>query len=465
MKQRYLRRLVQALGIVLLLYLLFVLISFIVQPLFAKRTPGQGLTGPSAQPDTEQVLCIDDNNDALLWRLKAIESARHEITLSTFQLGTAHSGMDIMAALQAAAQRGVQVKLIIDGGLNSLGLPGNDLFQALANTENVEIRFYNPISPLKPWKANYRLHDKYLIVDDALYLLGGRNTSDLFLGDYIENQNIDRDLLVYTSHPQADTSIDQVKAYFARVWNEPDNKIIQPKHRRDIPAAAQALQDRYVVLHDEYPQVFAPVDWTAETQPVRQVQLLNNPTAPTFKQAQLWETLQDILADGTEITIQTPYIVCDKAMYQQMTQLAQKRSLRILTNAVENGANPWGCSDYLSHKDNILRTGAEVYEFCGGDSLHAKTILVDDTVSLVGSYNLDMRSTNLNTELMLYVESPALNAELRGKMETAMAASRHIFPDGTQVEGSQFSPPDFGPAKKLLYRVLQVVTRPVRHLL
>ena len=465
MRQHFLRQLLQLAAAALVLYLLFALLSFILQPLFAHRTPAAGLTGPKAQPNTEQVLCIDDNTDALLWRLRAIEAAQENITLSTFQLGTLHSGMDMLAALQAAAQRGVQVRLIIDGGLNARSLTGNDLFQALASTPGVEIRFYNPISLLRPWQANYRLHDKYLIVDDSLYILGGRNTSDLFLGNYIPHQNIDRDLLVYTSQPQADTSLDQVKAYFAQVWAEPTNRIIQPRRREGVSAAKQALQARYAALHDEYPQAFAPVDWAAVTHPARQLQLLHNPTAAARKQPQLWETLLEILQKGQDITIQTPYIVCDKGMYQQLGSLTESRSLHILTNAVENGANPWGCADYLNHKPDILETGAHVYEFCGGNSLHAKTILVDDAVSLVGSYNLDMRSTNLNTELMLYVDSPALNAQLRGVLDTAMASSRHVFPDGSAVAGEHFDPPAFGLAKKLLYGVLQIATRPMRHLL
>ncbi len=50
-------------------------------------------------------------------------------------------------------------------------------------------KLYNPINLMTPWKINYRLHDKYLIVDGKQYLLGGRNTNDLFLGEYKDKED------------------------------------------------------------------------------------------------------------------------------------------------------------------------------------------------------------------------------------------------------------------------------------
>ena len=62
-------------------------------------------------------------------------------------------------------------------------LAGSNDFQALASYENVEVGVYNPVTPVNLFKVNYRMHDKYLIVDEKMYLLGGRNSNDIFLGD------------------------------------------------------------------------------------------------------------------------------------------------------------------------------------------------------------------------------------------------------------------------------------------
>ncbi len=437
----------------------------VLHPLFGTISqPGDAVLVES-QPDTEQLLCIDDNGDALLWRLRVIESARERIAMSTFEMGVDESSLDLMAALKAAADRDVQVQLIIDGGPCMLSLMGCDSFRALASTDNVEIRFYNPMNPLLPWRLNYRLHDKYLLADDNVYILGGRNAENRFLGNYTDAQNIDRDLLVYTAFPEQNTSQDQVRQYFTHVWDDPTNHTVAKKHNRHITEGAQALDAHYKDLHQRYPEAFTPTDFRTETQPAHHIQLLRNPHDATRKEPFLWNSLQPILASGSDITIQTPYIICNQKMYQDLTQLAQGRTLKILTNAIENGANPWGCADYLQNKDHVLATGAQVYEFAGGDSLHAKTILVDDHISLVGSFNLDMRSTYIDTELMLCVDSPALNAHLRSRMDQNMAQSRHVIPDGTTTDGANFDPPPFGFWKKLIYHVLCLIEMPIRHLL
>lgn len=465
MKRYHARRLLRILGIVLVAYLSLILFSCILHPLWSHPASGPDLPVLDPQLDAERVLCIEDNTDALLWRLRVIESAQEHITLSTFQLGVDQSGMEIMAALKAAADRGVKVQLLIDGGFGALPLPGSDIFHALASTENVEIRIYNPICLWKPWKANYRLHDKYLVADDSTYILGGRNTMDLFLGDYSPEKNIDRDLLVCTDQPQAVTSIDQVQQYFAHIWEEPTNRPVRPKNGQDIVQAAQALDAQYAALHDRYPEAFTPLDWETQTLPAHKIQLLTNPTTATRKEPLLWNSLQPILAQGKDILFQTPYIICDQPMYQQLTELTEHCKLQLVTNAVENGANPWGCSDFLNSRQKILDTGAEVFSYAGGDSLHAKTILIDDHISLVGSYNLDLRSTNLNTELMLVVDSPALNAQLRETLDTVLDSSLHTLSDGTEIPGEAFDPPAFGPWKKLVYGVLRLVILPIRHLL
>lgn len=70
-----------------------------------------------------------------------------------------------------------------------------------------------------------RLHDKYLIIDNSMYMLGGRNTMELFLGDYSPEKNVDRELFVYeTKQPDENASISQLRRYFETVWALPDSR-------------------------------------------------------------------------------------------------------------------------------------------------------------------------------------------------------------------------------------------------
>ncbi len=88
----------------------------------------------------------------------------------------------------------------------------------------LKLKVYNSINLLTPWKLQARLHDKYVIVDDKMYVLGGRNTMNLFLGEYMEEKNIDRELFVYETQENKNASIHQLKDYFNSVWNLSDSK-------------------------------------------------------------------------------------------------------------------------------------------------------------------------------------------------------------------------------------------------
>ena len=104
---------------------------------------------------------------------------------------------------------------------------------------------------------------------------------------------------------------------------------------------------------------------------------------------------------------------------------------KILLNSVENGDNFVASSDYIRNKKKILDTGIPLYEYDGGISNHGKSILIDDDLSLIGSYNMDLRSSYLDTELMLVIESKELNQELEGYMGEMEADSRGVLPNGS----------------------------------
>ena len=458
------KHIVKWLGIALGAYLLYAVLTVIFVPLPQKEATGELWsryeTRLSADAAQERVKSIESADDALLWRLWLIESAEKEIIFSTFDLRADGSGQDVMAALYGAAQRGVQVRMIIDGLNGFLHLQNSGVLRALAEEENVEVRFYDPIDLLRPWKLNCRLHDKYLIADGDRYILGGRNTNDLFLGSYQEKQNIDRDVLVVSDGGEG-SSVTQLLTYFDSVWSQPENQTIKGK----TSSQTDALQERYAALCAVYAKELAAVDWEAETTAVTRVSLLSGSPRAEDKAPELWDALVRLMAQGDDVLLQTPYIICNHKMYDDLEQLAASRQVRILTNAVENGANPSGCSDYLREKQNILSRGLDVYEVICGQSLHTKTILIGDDLSVVGSFNADMRSAYLDTELMLVVESEEVNAALRQESETYLAQSRLALHDGGTEYGAQFEETALPWAKRALYGVLSVVSRPVRHLL
>lgn len=449
---------------ILAAYFVYALSTVALVPVFGDRAPAQSVS-ETLPPVVggERAGCIEDNEQAFILRLQMIEQAQEEIILSTFDFGSDESGRGMMAALKRAAERGVKVKILVDGVYGGFTVLRSPEFRALSGCDGLEIKLYNPLNLLMPWKANYRMHDKYLIVDGETYLLGGRNTTDLFLGAPQRSQNIDRDILVCTDDINEHHSVHQVRRYFEQVWALDCSKTLQFQ-RKEAPL--QALDQRYEELTARYPQIQEPVEWKDMTIPVRQICFFSNPVEDRNKEPQLWRELCTAMEQGDQITIQTPYIICSNEMYAGWKELTDRgKQIQIVTNAVENGANPWGCTDYLNQEHNIRATGVEVFEYIGAHSLHTKTVLVDDRMSMVGSFNMDMRSAYLDTETMLYIDSPEINSFLRQGIEQDMSQCNRVLPDGTEIPGSNYEQRPFGVAKMIFYTLLRVLILPFRHLL
>ena len=465
----------------------------------------------SDTPGGERIRCIDDNEEALLWRLRMIGAAKKSIVLATFDLRADESGTDLLAALNHAAEKGVEIKLLIDGIYQQLFLNGSKEFQALAARENVEVGVYNPVSPVGIFKLNYRMHDKYVIVDDKMYLLGGRNSNDIFLGDYTTDVNVDRDILVCDTTNGKGESLQELEAYFQQIWNEDCVKIKggRKKNSSEISVSEEAADDsegtesnlknpdivngksnaeneitdetqerlskyekqyqslemRYASLKEKYTDIEDYSSWQEDTIPANKITLVNNGTHAGPKTPLVLQTIRYLSKNADNVTIQTPYVICNGYMYDTLNEIASHAQLKIILNAVEKGSNPWGCTDYLNQKKKILNTGADVYELMNEGPVHTKAVLLDDRLSVVGSYNLDMRSTYLDTELMLVIDSKELNQQIQSTEGTYIEKSKEVLSNGQETEGVQYETKVLNWQKKLFYGVLRIIIRPLRQLL
>jgi phosphatidylserine/phosphatidylglycerophosphate/cardiolipin synthase-like enzyme len=309
------------------------------------------------------------------------------------------------------------------------------------------------------------MHDKYLMVDETAYLLGGRNSYDLFLGEQAALGNIDRDILVYEKEADENSSFYQLKAYFTSVWESSCTKSLSPADSGKLCTAREVLLTDADALRENYPQAYEAFSYEELTMETDGVMLLSNPIEPGNKEPVLWKTLCSWMQSGSDIRIQTPYMICDRSMYADLQEVCSTADVRIMTNAVENGANPFGCSDYLNQKSRILDTGASVDEWLGGRSLHSKMVLIDDSISIVGSFNVDMRSCYLDTELMLVIDCKELNQQLREDFRDMEAKCRMVSTDGETILGDQCADIEMNDKEKVFYSFLKVVMRPFRYLL
>ena len=198
--------------LLVVLILMYELLGAIAPFVHPKRVSGElpkaeEFYGTAYRETVDRAAVIESNKEALALRLSMFEEAKESIVMTTFDIREGESTSDIFASLFAAADRGVKVKIIVDGMYGLLHMSGKELFKAAGSHENLEIKFYNTPNLFMPWTINGRMHDKYIIVDDRILLMGGRNTFDYFLGEY-EGKSVgyDREILIY-NEKQEETSL------------------------------------------------------------------------------------------------------------------------------------------------------------------------------------------------------------------------------------------------------------------
>lgn len=375
---------------------------------------------PAGSKTVDRVRIVDENKEALDLRLQMISHARERVVLSTFDFRSDEAGLDLLAALFNAAERGVKVEIFADGFNSWMRMEGNAWFYALSFHPNVTIRLYNKVNLLKPWTSMGRMHDKYVIVDDTAYVLGGRNAFGYFLGDYEGHKNYDWDVLVYHAQNTEEGSIRQLQEYYENITALDCVTLFHDNapqfEKLSVGRARNALRKRYEELREAEPELFASeYDYLANTEPADRITLLSNPTGYQAKEPVVfYELMQLAQGAGKEVVIHTPYIMCNDWMYEELAKLGDKAVL-MLNSAAGNG-NPFACLDYLEHKEDLIDTGVRILEYEDGISYHGKVMTVDEDLAVVGSFNMDMRSTYLDTELMLVIDSREANRVLRDKM-------------------------------------------------
>lgn len=424
----------------------------------------------------DRAALVESSKEALDVRLNILNRAREKIIISSFSFKHDRSCKEIFSTVLAAADRGVKVEILADGLSGYVDMGKDPMYYVLGSHPNIEIRYYNMFYPWKPWTFHGRMHDKYIIIDDELLLLGGRNTSDYFLGEYnTKVLSYDREVLVYNTafgaEDEENSVISQVKKYFKSVWNRKECKKVFTHvsgfRKRKTAAALKELQDIYGKLKKNVKQMDTKTDYRSMTMATDKITLISNPIHIFHKEPVLWYQAVRLMEEaGQRVYIQTPYVVLNKDMYADIKRIGQDiKEYDLITNSVAGGDNVMGSSDYTFNKKKVIDTGVRVHEFQGKHSMHNKSILIDDRLSLIGSFNLDMRSAYIDTEVMLVIDGKEFNKALEEKFLAMEKESLAVGRDGKYIPDDNVKPLKIHPLRKFIYSITSVVFQLFRFVL
>ena len=427
------------------------------------------------------VYILEKGEESLLGRAWLTQNAKQTIDVQYFIWSSDNIGTLAAEQLLSAAERGVRVRVLVDDTL----IEAQDRTLLLLSAHpNAHIRIYNPNlrvgvnfwqrmgNAFTKFRAvNQRMHDKTAIFDGAAGITGGRNMADEYF-DFDHDYNFrDRDVLL------VGPAVAEMSENFEEFWNSgfahPVEDLLVDIGRY-VTAADIEQKSRDLHAYAADPRNFKPE--------IRQAITGAPGKFPEIVDAMSWEVVSFIsdipgknsgeegLGGGGESTellidavkkakssvlIQSPYLVMPEGGIELFEELVSRGvRIRVSTNSLASTDNIQAFSGYQGQRKALLKAGVELFEFSPYPAirdelivrfpqiavnnpvfaLHAKSMVIDDRIVFIGTFNLDPRSANLNTEVGMLTDSPELAAQLTASIE------RDIDPTNSWQTTLDFNP-------------------------
>ncbi|HEX5024523.1 MAG TPA: cardiolipin synthase, partial [Agriterribacter sp.] len=325
--------------------------------------------------------------------LQAIREAIHHIHVEYYIYEDDEIGNAMADALIQKAKEGIEVRFIYDDfGSRSIR---KKLVRRLKAGGVKTFPFYEVIFIAFANRLNYRNHRKILVVDGKTAFVGGINVSDR----YINNSKNEKKLFWRDTHLRIDgPGVMYLQYLFLCDWNFCANDQLHP--------------DSHF-----FPSSWSPVAGSKVVQIAASGPDSNSPTI-------LFALLQAINLATEEILITTPYFIPGESLVDALVVAALGGvSVKLLVPGVSDSALVNAAAH--SYYEDLLNAGVEIYLY-GKGFVHAKTMVTDKKIAIVGTANMDYRSFDLNFEVNAVVYDRELSAELSQVFYDDIRESRKI---------------------------------------
>ena len=435
-----------AVGGILAIYLVFAL-GLTALEWIVRENPlvEESLEAHSTAPHT--LTHFDQGAASFHRRLELVHSAKKSIELEFFIYDVDEAARLLTQALMKKAREGVHVRILVDFSAPVFKL--KPAYAQVLGEAGVKVRYYNTSALFRLVSIQHRSHRKLLIIDGETVLTGGRNVANDYF-DLSDHYNfLDSDLEV--SGPIVKTVLESFDVY----WNshlstepEPDSgpnpeaaHFVLPNERDDaLIQKLRAAGESYRQSHKAH-----------ECRDLRFVTDFPNHGEASRK---VFNAIVEELGRAThEAVVESPYFVIKSGGYAVLEDLHTRGvRVRVLTNSLASTDASYAVAALYPWLGSLAETGltlsayggkplpAQSTDLGGGHSrwgVHSKRGVIDGETTLLGTYNIDPRSANLNSELMLVCRGqPELAAEVLASIAAREAVSWRVIEGGTIVERS-----------------------------
>jgi cardiolipin synthase A/B len=319
--------------------------------------------------------------------LAAIAGARHRVSFETYIYESGETADMFTAAFEAAARRGVDVRLVLD----SIGAQKIDPAHVTRlKNAGCQVVWFNQVNGFELQDVNYRTHRKSLVVDGTVAFVGGIGIGDAWLRN-TERGPVWRDTQIEVRGPAAT----YIEGSFNENWIE-SGEVVEPAVLANEGAEGGSAPSIVV--------------WSSPQSGANGTKLLY---------------LLAIASARTSLDIESPYLITDESTEWSLAD-ARRRGVRVrlVVEGDITDAKPVKFAGRAGY-ERLLEHGIEIYEYKPA-MLHSKVMVVDDVLAVVGSANFDNRSLELNDELSVAVFDRSLAARLLEDMEDDISRARHL---------------------------------------
>jgi cardiolipin synthase len=342
--------------------------------------------GAGAPLGGNEVRLLTTGLDAYFELERQILAARHTIHIATFILGRDAVGRRIVNLLARRAQEGIQVRLQLD----ALGcFFSSKRFVDPVRAAGGEVARFLPVLPLSSrGSANLRNHRKIAVFDHQTAIVGGHNLAREYLGPHPWKKRW-TDLGAVITGPAA-TLLDEV---FLADWSFASGQSLDALHRALATTRSARAPEAAPLLSAN------PANAPAATSELQVVA-----SGPDVTGDPLYEGILSMIQEATQnIWLVTPYFIPDEVILRTLVVKARAgRDVTLILPARSNHR----VADYARrpYLRQLVRAGARVLAY-EPRMLHAKAVIVDDRLGLIGSANVDMRSLFVNFEIGVVMHS------------------------------------------------------------
>ncbi len=399
---------------------------------------------------------LNEGTDAFYARLALMYLADRSIDVQYFIWHADLIGMLLFQGMLEAADRGVRVRILLDD--INVDSKVEAILYAMDQHENIEVRLYNPFASRNlrvidfisdAFRINRRMHNKSFSVDSQYTIVGGRNIgNEYFSADEVSNFS-DLDVM------STGRAVRDVGAQFDVYWN---SQVVYPVKafdhnsvtknelknlKKELREFAESKRESRYAQDLKISEIYKHLNGqkTNEESPIifkGEVKVIyDDPEKSMGKTEEEIVFLKSLLKPHLEnatrsIELISPYFVPGNKGTKYLSNLVKNGvRVRVITNSLSSTDGIMAQSGYSRQRMALLEGGVELYELKSGyktkasrslrrskkakSGLHAKTYIFDRDEIFIGSFNLDPRSANINSEVGVVCQIPKM-AELIARM-------------------------------------------------